>query len=169
MNIRRMTLLAMYTTIALTIFVVESAIPPLAPIPGIKLGLANVITLWLLIYATSKDALAVLLMRILLASIIAGQFASFSYSLCGGLSCFLVMALLNRLLGCEAIVFISIIGAIFHNIGQIAIAIVLFSSLSVLAYLPALLFCGIITGCFTGLCAHFASKRLPRNKVWPLN
>ena len=169
MNIRRMTLLAMYTTIALTIFVVESAIPPLAPIPGIKLGLANIVTLWLLIYASAKDALVVLLMRILLASIIAGQFASFSYSLCGGLLCFIIMALLHRLFGRGAIIFISIIGAIFHNIGQIAIATVLFDSISVIAYLPALLISGIITGCFTGLCAYFASKRLPKSKVWPLN
>ena len=64
MKVKHMTFLAMYTTIALTIFVVEAMLPPLAPIPGIKLGLANVVTLWLLYYATWKDALCVLLMRI---------------------------------------------------------------------------------------------------------
>ena len=68
----------MYTTIALTIFVVEAMLPPLAPIPGIKLGLANVVTLWLLYYATWKDALCVLLMRILIASMVTGQMVSFS-------------------------------------------------------------------------------------------
>ena len=57
MKVKHMTFLAMYTTIALTIFVVEAMLPPLAPIPGIKLGLANVVTLWLLYYATWKDAL----------------------------------------------------------------------------------------------------------------
>lgn len=168
MNIKRMTLLAMYTTIALTIFVVESAIPPLAPIPGIKLGLANVITLWLLIYATWRDALTALLMRILIASMVTGQLVSFSYSLFGGLLCFLAMALLYRLLGRRYIVFISIMGALFHNVGQIGIAMVLLDSLSAAAYLPVLLISGVITGTFTGLCAYFASRRLPRHMVWPL-
>ena len=165
MNIKRMTLLAMYTTIALTIFVVESAIPPLAPIPGIKLGLANVITLWLLIYATWRDALTALLMRIFIASMVTGQLV---YSLCGGLLCFLAMALLYRLLGRRYIVFVSIIGALFHNVGQIGIAMVLLDSLSAAAYLPVLLISGVITGTFTGLCAYFASRRLPRHVVWPL-
>ena len=81
MKVKHMTFLAMYTTIALTIFVVEAMLPPLAPIPGIKLGLANVVTLWLLYYATWKDALCVLLMRILIASMVTGQMVSFSYSL----------------------------------------------------------------------------------------
>lgn len=163
-----MTLLAMYTTIALTIFVVESAIPPLAPIPGIKLGLANVITLWLLIYATWRDALTALLMRIFIASMVTGQLVSFFYSLCGGLLCFLAMALLYWLLGRRYIVFVSIIGALFHNVGQIGIAMVLLDSLSAAAYLPVLLISGVITGTFTGLCAYFASRRLPRHVVWPL-
>ena len=144
MNIKRMTLLAMYTTIALTIFVVESAIPPLAPIPGIKLGLANVITLWLLIYATWRDALTALLMRIFIASMVTGQLVSFFYSLCGGLLCFLAMALLYWLLGRRYIVFVSIIGALFHNVGQIGIAMVLLDSLSAAAYLPVLLILSLI-------------------------
>ena len=115
MKVKHMTFLAMYTTIALTIFVVEAMLPPLAPIPGIKLGLANVVTLWLLYYATWKDALCVLLMRILIASMVTGQMVSFSYSLCGGLFCFVAMALLFRLLGKKHIPFISVIGALFHG------------------------------------------------------
>lgn len=168
MNIRKMTLLSIYTTIALTIFVVESAIPTLVPIPGVKLGLANIITLWLLMHTSWKDALLVLLMRILLASIFAGQMVSFAYSLSGGLLCFLVMALLYRLLGKSCMVFISIFGALFHNLGQILIAIAILQSLSVLTYLPVLVISGIITGAFTGLCAYFASKKLPASVVWPL-
>ena len=82
MNIKRMTILAMYTTIALTIFIVESLLPGLAPVPGIKLGLANIVTLWLLNYATPRDALTVLLLRITIASMVAGHMMSFAYSLC---------------------------------------------------------------------------------------
>ena len=87
-NIKKLTLLAVYTTIALTIFTAESFLPPLAPLPGIKLGLSNIVTLWLLMHTKARDALLVLLMRILLASFFAGQMVSLLYSLAGGLLCF---------------------------------------------------------------------------------
>lgn len=168
MNTKHLTILAMYTTIALTIFVVESLLPTLTPLPGIKLGLANIVTLWLLIYATKRDALAVLLMRIVLASLLAGQMISFAYSLIGGLFCFLAMAALFPLLGRKYIVFISIAGALFHNLGQIVTAVAILRSLSILAYLPVLTISGITAGAFTGFCAHFASKKLRKDQVWPL-
>ena len=95
-SVKHLVTLAMFTTMALVIFVVEAQIPVPVPIPGIKLGLANVVTLWLLYYATWKDALCVLLMRILIASMVTGQMVSFSYSLCGGLFCFVAMALLGH-------------------------------------------------------------------------
>lgn len=167
MSTKRMALLAVYTTIALTIFTIESMIPPLVPIHGVKLGLANVITLWLLMYFNWKDALLVLLMRILIASMVAGQMLSFTYSLSGGLLCLIVMGLLYQLLGKKAIIFVSIIGAIFHNIGQVLMALVVLQSQAPLAYLPILLISAIITGTFTGLCAHFASKHIPKNMILP--
>ncbi len=167
MNIKKMTVLAMYTTIALTIFLIETLLPALAPLPGIKLGLANIVTLWLLYYGTWKDALAVLLMRILMASILGGQMMTFAYSLSGGLFCFAIMALLFYFLGKKYMVFVSIVGAMFHNLGQICIAMVIFQSFSILSYLPILTISGIVAGCFTGFCAHFASHHLPRNTVWP--
>lgn len=155
-----MVLLAMFSTIALTIFVIESMLPPLAPIPGIKLGLANVVTLILLVCFNEKDALLVLFVRILLGSICAGQLMSFLYSLCGGLLCFLTMALINRLLKKQFIFITSVFGALAHNVGQIAVAIVLTSSLSILVYLPILLISAVLTGLFTGFCAWFAAPRL---------
>lgn len=166
MKVKHMTFLAMYTTIALTIFVVEAMLPPLAPIPGIKLGLANVVTLWLLYYAGWRDALCVLLMRITIASMLTGQMVSFSYSLCGGLFCFAAMALLFWLPGKKQMVVISIIGAMFHNLGQICIAMVILRSASILVYLPVLTISGILTGAFTGLCSWFASRRLRKDQVW---
>lgn len=160
LTVHKMVLLAMFSTIALTIFVIESMLPPLAPIPGIKLGLANVVTLILLICFNEKDALLVLFVRILLGSICAGQLMSFLYSLCGGLLCFLTMALINRLLKKQFIFITSVFGALAHNVGQIAVAIVLTSSLSILVYLPILLISAVLTGLFTGFCAWFAATRL---------
>ena len=162
LNVHRMVLLAMFSTIALTIFVVEAALPPLAPIQGVKLGLANVITLILLLCFNEKDALLVLFVRIILGSICAGQMMSFMYSLCGGLLCFLVMALINRLLQKQYIFITSVFGAMTHNVGQIAVAIVMTGSLSILAYLPILMISAVLTGLFTGFCAWFTAPRLEK-------
>lgn len=159
-RLQRTVLLAMFATIALTIFVLESMLPPLAPIPGIKLGLANVITLVLLLCFNEKDALTVLIVRIILASIFAGQMMSFAYSLCGGVLCFIIMSIINRLLLKKYVFITSVFGALAHNVGQILVAIVVTGSLSILLYLPTLLISGVITGLFTGLCAWFAAPRL---------
>jgi len=160
-NIKQITLLSMFTAIALTIFVVESAIPVPVPIPGVKLGLANIITLILLLHWDFKSALVVLLMRTILGSIFTGQVTVFFYSLSGGLLCLIVMYLINRVLKQKLVWFTSVMGAIAHNIGQILVALILLRSTYVLYYLPFLLVSGIITGFFTGLCAGFLSNRLP--------
>ena len=138
-SIKKLTVLALFTTIALTIFIIESAIPPLVPIPGVKLGLANIITLLLLVKSSWKDALIVLIMRIILGSIFAGQMMSFFYSLAGGLLCLLVMAIIHKILGIKLVWFTSIVGAIGHNIGQILVAMLVLGSGYVLYYLPYLI------------------------------
>lgn len=161
-SVKKLTTLALFTTIALTIFILESALPPIVPIPGVKLGLANIVTLILLVNGTWAEALLVLLMRILLGSIFAGQMMSFFYSLAGGLLCLAVMALLHRLLGEKLLWFTSIMGAVAHNIGQIIVAMAVLGSAYVLYYLPFLLLSGIITGIFTGLCAGYLHRRLPK-------
>ncbi|MBQ2802218.1 MAG: Gx transporter family protein [Lachnospiraceae bacterium] len=162
MKTKHLTLLAMYTTIALTIFVVESALPPLLPIPGVKLGLANIVTLWLLLCSDWKDALWVLILRIVLGSIFAGQVLSFAYSLSGGLLCLAAMAILHHFLGKKQIVLTSILGAVFHNIGQLLMAFFILQSLSIISYLPVLFISGIAAGTFTGLCAKYTYKRMGR-------
>ena len=161
-SVKKMTTLALFTTIALTIFLLESLIPPLVPIPGIKLGLANIVTLILLVNGTWRDALCVLVMRILLGSIFAGQMMSFFYSLAGGLACLLVMAFCHRLLGAKLLWFTSMIGAIAHNTGQILVAAALLGSGYVFYYYPYLILSGIITGLFTGLAAYYLYPRLPK-------
>jgi len=158
----------MFTAIALTIFVVESAIPVPVPIPGVKLGLANIITLILLLHWNFKSALIVLVMRIILGSIFAGQMITFFYSLAGGLFCLITMYLTHKILKQKLIWFTSIMGAIAHNIGQILAALIILRSAYVLYYLPFLMVSGIITGFFTGLCAGLLSNRFPYlKKLYP--
>lgn len=161
MNIRKMAVLGLYTTIALTIFMIEAALPALAPVPGIKLGLSNIVTLFVISRYSAKEALLVLIMRIILASVLAGQAVSFLYSLCGGLLCLLVTALAHQILGRKYIYLTSIMGAVAHNIGQILAAFFIMKMSGIFLYMPYLMISGIITGLFTGLVCHFMDRYIP--------
>jgi heptaprenyl diphosphate synthase len=160
MKTKKLTLLALFTAIALVISLIETALPVLVPIPGIKLGLSNIITLIMLLSFKPSETFFVLISRILLTSIFSGQMTSFLYSLAGGILCFLTMLIINRILNNHFIFLTSMLGAVAHNIGQLLTAFFLVRTAGVLAYLPILLISGIITGLFTGLCAHFSSKYL---------
>lgn len=164
MNIKKMTVLSLYTTIALIIFMIESMIPPLVPIPGIKLGLANIVTLFVLSRYTSKDALLVLLVRIILATFFTGQAVSFLYSLSGGLFCLGIMTLINKILGGRYIYLTSMTGATAHNIGQILAAFFVLRLSGIFVYVLYLIISGIITGLFTGLICHFTLRYLPEQQ-----
>lgn len=150
-SVNKIIRLSILSTIALTIFMIEIQIPPLVPIPGIKLGLANIITLIVLELYGTKEAMIVLTIRIFLGSMFSGQVLSFLYSLTGGMLCLGVMVFLIKILGKGGICFISISGAIAHNIGQILIAMIIFQTTSLIYYLPILLISAVITGTFTGI------------------
>ena len=116
MSTKKLTLLAMFATISLAIYAAESAIPPLVPLPGVKLGLANVVTLILLRHFSLRDAAIVLSARIGLSALLFGQALSLLYSLAGGVLSLLVMALVMKLL-CKRMVFLTgAMGGLAHNI-----------------------------------------------------
>ena len=144
---KKLTTLSLLSAIALALYAVESALPPIVPIPGIKLGLANIITLVVLWKYSAKDAFFVLLVRILLATLFFGQVISLLYSLSGGLLCLLAMVFVQRLLHGHYLFLASMTGAVFHNLGQIGVAFLLLS--------------GLVTGLFIGLCARFTLRFLP--------
>lgn len=159
-SLRRMTHMAVLTAVALTIFIIEAQLPPLAPLPGIKLGLANIVTVYAVFALGPGPAGLVLLARILLSSLFAGGMTIF-YALAGGLCCYLVTLALAQLVSPRQIWVCSALGAMAHNIGQIAAAVLLTRTPGLAAYLPILLVSGIVTGLFTGLCAQFLLARLP--------
>ena len=154
----------MLTAIALTIFMVEAQLPPLAPIPGIKLGLANIVTIWAMFALGPVDALMILLARILMGSVFSGQMMTLAYSLSGGLLCWLSTLLLQKLLTDRQIWAASILGAMVHNLGQLLAASVIMGTWAVWYYCPILLISGILTGAFTGLSAQFLHQRMKR--IW---
>ena len=162
MQVRRLTRDALLTAIALTIFMIEAQIPAPIPVPGIKLGLANIVTLYALFMLGPWDALGILLARIVLGSLFAGNMMILLYSLAGGLLCWLLCCGLRRVMTDRQIWLCSIFGAIAHNLGQMAVAIAVTHTPGLLAYLPALMISGMLAGAFTGWSAQFLIGRMKR-------
>ena len=160
MPLKKLTLLSLFTTISLAVYAIESAVPPLVPIPGIKLGLANIVTLVLLRRFRAADALMVLFCRILLSALLFGQALSLLYSLAGGLTSLLVMCIVTRLLRNKRVYLTGAMGGLTHNMGQLLTAYAVTATGGVFDYLPFLALSGVITGLFTGLCSGFLNKYL---------
>lgn len=146
--------------LSLGLYTLESLIPPIVPIPGVKLGLSNIITLICIYIMGTKLAFAVLFIRIFLSSILFGQPVSLIFSLFGGFLSFAVMTLLKRIFDKSNIWAISVFGAFAHNFGQILAAVVITSELSVAYYFLFLIISSVVTGVFTGICAQTAVKKL---------
>ena len=164
MKTKRITRLALLTAIALTIFLVEAQIPALVPIPGIKLGLANIVTVFTVYALGSKDGCLVLAARIFLGAVFAGNFSTILYSAAGGLCAILTTLGLKRLLRPNQIWAAGCLGAVAHSIGQMAAAIAVTGTPGLLVYLPILMIISMFTGLFTGLCGQFLVKR--GEKIW---
>lgn len=157
---KKLVFMALLTAISLVIWVIEAQIPAPIPVPGIKLGLASVITLAAMLLLGRREALAVLLVRVFLASVFAGSFSAILFSLAGGVLSWLVMALTLGLFSDKLIWVVSVFGAIAHNAGQLLAAIAVTKTASLLAYAPALLAAAIVTGAFTGVIAMYLYRAL---------
>ena len=164
MKTRRMTKLALMTAVALIIFVFESLLPDLVPIPGVKLGLANIVTVYALYRCRAGEAAMVLASRILLGGLLGGRGIAIVYSAAGGAACFAGMLLLKRAIPERHLWLASVFGAALHNLGQMAVAIAI-AGTTALAYLPFLLLAGCAAGAFTGLCAQLVIRK---GRFWKL-
>ena len=159
MKTRKLTTLSMLTAIALTIFMVEAQIPPLTPVPGIKMGLSNIITVFIVFAIGPKEAAAVLFVRVFLGAVFAGNFSTILYSGAGGFCAILVTIGLRKILNHQQLWVAGALGAVAHSLGQMAVAIAVTGTPALAAYLPVMIICSIITGVFTGLCAQFVCNR----------
>ncbi|MDD5796046.1 MAG: Gx transporter family protein [Oscillospiraceae bacterium] len=162
MKTKKLVLTALLTAFALVAFTVEAAIPPITPIYGIKLGIANVFTLFALYSLGTSCAAAVQFLRIILGSIFTGQAVSFIYSMTGGALAFLLMVLLKKFFPLKQMWALSALCAVMHNTGQLAAAVLMTGTVQILCYLPVLLISGIISGAFTGSCAQLVLMRLQK-------
>ena len=157
----RLTRLALLTAIALTIFLVEAQLPVI-PIPGVKLGLANIVTVYTMFVLGPGDALLVLSARVFLGAVFSGQMMTLIYSAAGGVLSWCVLCLLRKPLTREQIWLASPVAAIFHNLGQLLAAAAVLRSWSVMAWLPYLVIAAVLAGLFTGVAAQALLKRLER-------
>ncbi|MBQ8833331.1 MAG: Gx transporter family protein [Oscillospiraceae bacterium] len=164
MKVRKMTTLALLSAIALTIFMVEAQIPPVVPLPGVKLGLANIVTVFTVFAIGAKEGAAVLFVRIFLGAVFAGNFSTIFYSAAGGAAAIGVTILLRKVLNENQLWVAGSVGAIAHSVGQMAMAILLTGTPGLAVYLPIMIAISIVTGLFTGLCAQFLVNR--GGKIW---
>lgn len=151
---RKLTLNSLLISLALVLSFVERFIPLnlLVPIPGLKLGLANIVTMFALFYLDIPSAIAITVLRCVLASLIFGGMSSLIYSLSGAFFALLIMIMLK--LGYEkafSLAGISMGGAAAHNSGQIVAASLMMKNTAVFAYLPILLITGLATGILTAI------------------
>ncbi len=156
---KKLALLGLLTAIALTIFMVEAQIPALVPIPGVKIGLSNIVTVFTVFFFGSKEGALVLAVRIFLGAVFAGNFSTILYSAAGGTLAILATIGLKRILQPGQLWVAGAIGAIAHSAGQMGMAILVSGTPGLAVYLPIMIVCSIITGCFTGLCAQILVKR----------
>ena len=147
---KQLTICAVLAALALALSYVEGMFPPPVPLPGFKLGLANIVTLFALYALGAAPALAILLVRVLLGAMFAGNASALIYSLLGGLCAMLVMIALSRW-DKLSIYGVSIGGAAAHNAGQVAAAVLTLGNAAPVAYLPVLLIVALFSGALTGL------------------
>ena len=164
MKVKKLTVMALLCAIALTIFMIEAQIPPVIPIPGVKLGLSNIVTVFSVFVLGPLEAAVILFGRIFLGAVFAGNFSSILYSASGGLLAILVTIGLRRILSVQQLWVAGCLGAIAHSVGQMTAAVLVMGTVSIAIYLPIMIVCSIVTGLFTGLCAQLLVNR--GNKQW---
>jgi len=159
MKVSKLTLMALTVSLAMILSFVETQIPPLMAIPGMKVGLANIAVVFALYRFGWKEAIGISLIRVFLTGLLFGTFASIAYSLAGAILSFLGMVALKNIkfFSCIAV---SVIGGVLHNVGQIIMASILMGTELIRYYLPFLLLSGTVAGVAIGVVAGILIKRI---------
>ena len=160
----RVAYFGVFTALALIFSYVESLIPINFGIPGVKLGLANLITLIALYKMSVKEAFLISIARVILSGFIFGNLFAILYSLAGGLLSLAIMTWFKRS-NKFSIYGISMAGGVFHNVGQLMMAILVVESVTIAGYLPVLLVSGLLTGLVIGVVSGETLKRIDKIKI----
>lgn len=152
----------MFVALAIIFSYVESLVPIQLGIPGVKLGLANLVTVIVLYYMGTKEAILLTAIRAVLTGFMFGNLFAIVYSMAGGILSLCVMSLLKKSHQ-FSVIGVSMAGGVSHNIGQLMVAVIVLESLSVVYYFAVLMIAGLLTGFLIGVISAEAMKRLRRN------
>ena len=159
MKTKKLTVMALLISLAMVLSYLESQIPSFVAIPGVKVGLANIIVVFALYKLGVKEAVAISLLRVGLVSLLFGSGASFLYSLAGAALSLGGMLLLKRI-PAFSYVAVSVLGGVLHNVGQIGMACLLLETNVIIYYLPFLVLSGTIAGVAVGVLAAVLIRRI---------
>ncbi len=164
MKTKKITFIGLSITLAMILSYIESKIPVMIAIPGIKVGLPNIIIVFTLYKVGWKETVAVSVLRIFLVSLLFGNVQSMAFSFAGATLSLLGMILLKKFNWFSCIT-VSIVGGILHNVGQIVAACFWTETLQIVYYLPVLLITGTVAGFVIGLVAGMLVKRLEKWQI----
>lgn len=162
METRKIARMGLLTALALILSYVESLIPAFVAVPGVKMGLANIVVVFALYTLGPEEAAIVSIIRVLLSSLLFGSILSLSYSAAGAVISLLSMIILmkTKIFGVTSV---SVTGGVFHNLGQILVACLVLETDVLLYYLPVLILSGTITGAVIGIASSIVIKRLQKS------
>ena len=163
MNTKKITALSLAVALSMVLSFVEALVPPFVAVPGVKIGLANVVTVFLIYIYGWREAGCVSLIRVLLSSLLFGSPVSFIYSLAGAVLSFFVMVFIKRV-RLFSVIGVSVLGGVFHNVGQVIAACLIMENAAIAAYLVPLLISGTVAGIAVGTLAGLLTVKL-RGKV----
>ena len=161
MNNRKIAFLGLFVALAFVLSYIEFMLPLNIGIPGAKIGLANLVIMVALYTLGEKNAIALSIIRVVLVGLTFGNFSMMLYSLAGAALSLFVM-LIAKKLNKFSMVGVSILGGVFHNVGQIIVAMLVLETKSLMYYLPFLIVIGTITGVLIGIIANLITVRVKR-------
>lgn len=161
---KKLTRCAILAALALIFSYIEFLIPFSVGLPGVKLGLANIVVVFAIYMLGAKYAFYINLARILLAGLLFGSPFSTMYALCGGLVSLGAMLLLKKT-GLFSVIGVSMAGGFFHNLGQLIAAVIVVNTVQVLSYLPVLIFSGLAAGVANGIISTLCMQKLGKLRM----
>lgn len=160
-RVKTLALSAVLAALALIFSYIEALIPIFVTMPGVKLGIANLVIIIALYNIDFKHAFTINIIRIVIAGLLFSGLFGTLYSLAGGLLSIIVMYVLKRT-GLFSVVGVSMAGGVAHNLGQLIVAALIVSNVKMFLYFPVLLFSGLATGILIGIAAHIINKSVPK-------
>ena len=165
LDVKKMTLLGLFTAVALILSYIEALIPPIfAALPMVKIGLPNIVIIFVLYKVGAKSALAVSVIRVLINGLLFGNAVGVIYSLAGALLSLALMTLIKKI-NAFSVVAVSVLGAVAHNLGQVTAAVIIMQTAAIFALIPALSIAATLSGIIIGLVSATTIKLLKNIKI----